>query len=181
MNIYKSLTPSPAVLSCCWGAPVVASSSGAFVAGNSVKPLAEASAGRSNRPVLDEMQVDSYWRLDPQMNGASPAPTKNDSPESVKESVGSVKGAGKGDAKGEDVKTSPPKDAVMSPKGDDVADDVDRHVSPSETPTSAACSTPAPSTCDSSRAAKFDKYYHRNLVGIYFVCACTFSSMVRWC
>ena len=147
----------------------MASASGAFVAGNLVKSLAE-TGGSLPR----EMQVESYWRIDPTLyppNKGSPAMTKKDSAESL------VVG-GEPDAKG-GVSGKPACEAVESPRaGDGVVsapsakevesqgedgDHADKSVSPSRATSMARSAAPSSST--STRTAKFDKYYHKKLAG----------------
>lgn len=148
----------------------MASASGAFVAGNLVKSLAE-TGGSLPR----EMQVESYWRIDPTLNPpnkGSPAMTKKDSAESL------VVG-GEPDAKG-GVSGRPACEAVESPRvgdgvvsapsakevesqGEEDGDQAEKLVSPSR-----ATSMPrsaAPSSSTSTRTTKFDKYYHKKLAG----------------
>lgn len=146
----------------------MASASGAFVAGNLVKSLAE-TGGSLPR----EMQVESYWRIDPTLNlpnKGSPAMTKKDSAESL------VVG-GEPDAKG-GVSGKPACEAVESPRagdgfvsapkevesqGEEDGDHAEKSVSPSRATSMARSAAPSSST--STRTAKFDKYYHKKLAG----------------
>lgn len=143
----------------------MASASGAFVAGNLVKSLAE----KGESPPKD-MQVESYWRIDPTLNHVntgSPAMTKKDSAESLEmvpnANVRAVRATDKPGAK-----------AVVTPEGGGGVDSVPKAVdSPEEgmehgdtSPSRATSVAPsvAPSSSVSTRSSKFDKYYHKKLV-----------------
>ena len=153
----------------------MASASGAFVAGNLVKSLAEKGESPPN-----EMQVESYWRVDPALNHVnkgSPAMTKKDSAESlVMVPDATVGGAtDRPDAK-----------AVVTPEGGDRGGNVPKAVdSPEEgeeygdvspSRASSVARSGAPSSSRSTRSSKFDKYYHKKLVSI-LQCVCVVICM----
>ena len=132
------------------GAPVLPSSTGAFIAGHGTNTIAKTALGdegTKNFSVSNESLYESYWKVERKAEAAaaeaepktplvpaSPAPTHMDSTNKDEQAKNGLGGALKsGDGKDTDV-------------------DVD---SPS----------PAPSTSTTTSSNKFDKYYHQNLVG----------------